>query len=117
MTNPNHTHLGAPLIVDESPRKRIPTLLHKHAGVTVGRYKLSADTFLIGRGDDVNLNLASNAVSRHHARITHLDGEFTLTDLNSTHGVILNSLRIHQADLRDGDVIQLADVILIYEEG
>lgn len=117
MTNPNHTHLGAPSLVNEAPRKRIPTLIHKHLGTTLGRYKLSIDSFMIGRGDDVNLNLTSNAVSRHHASISHRDGEFTLTDLNSTHGVILNGIRIHQADLRDGDVLQLADVILIYEEG
>jgi pSer/pThr/pTyr-binding forkhead associated (FHA) protein len=80
------------------------------------RFRLSADPIIIGRGTDVDLNLHSAAVSRHHATITSHDGEFTVTDLASTHGVLLNGLRVVSADLRDGDILQFADVILTFDE-
>lgn len=80
------------------------------------RFKLPAGRVVVGRGMDVDLNLPSAAVSRHHAAVTFHEGEFTVTDLSSTHGIILNGLRVVSADLRDGDILQFADIVLTFEE-
>ena len=37
-------------------------------------------------------------------------------DQNSANGVYLNGTKTHSAVLRDGDQLQLADVVLIYRE-
>ena len=36
--------------------------------------------------------------------------------MNSSHGVYVNGMRVNSAILRDGDVIQLGDVVLTYAE-
>lgn len=71
----------------------------------------------VGRGHGMDIKLVSQAVSRHHAVVSHHEGAFVITDVQSLHGVLLNGVRVHSAELREGDVLQLADVVLIYEEG
>ncbi len=93
-------------------------VLWRRTGTGSGtRYEITSEKVTIGRGDEMDLRLNSTAVSRLHAMLTRHDGEYTLIDVNSLHGVLLNGVRVHSADLRDGDVIQLADVVLVYEEG
>ena len=43
--------------------------------------------------------------------------EYACTDMESHNGVFLNGVKIHSATLREGDTIQIGDVILIYHEG
>lgn len=79
-------------------------------------HKLSEAHVVIGRGNDAALKLDSELVSRQHAVLTRKHDEYLLTDMNSSHGVYVNGLRVHSAILRDGDVIQLGDVLLTYAE-
>ncbi len=81
------------------------------------RFTLDGDTYVLGRGDKATLLLDSEEVSRAHARLTRLDGEYTVEDLGSRNGILLNGLRVHAAVLRDGDEVQLGDVVLTYREG
>lgn len=79
-------------------------------------FPLQLDNHLIGRAGDADIRLKSESVSRHHARVIRRQDEYVIEDLGSSHGVHLNELRVHSAILRDGDVLQLADVVLKYEE-
>jgi pSer/pThr/pTyr-binding forkhead associated (FHA) protein len=54
--------------------------------------------------------LEDRSVSRRHAVITCRDGEAVLLDDRSLNGVYVNSERVAQATLRDGDQIALGDV-------
>lgn len=81
------------------------------------RFVLDADTMVLGRGDKATLQLDSEEVSRAHAKLTRTDGEYTVEDLGSRNGILLNGLRVHSAVLRDGDEVQLGDVVLTYREG
>ena len=78
---------------------------------------LDADSLVLGRGDKATLLLDSEEVSRAHAKLTRNDGEYTVEDLGSRNGILLNGLRVHSAVLRDGDELQLGDVVLTYREG
>ena len=64
----------------------------------------------IGRADDCELVLAGyQRVSRQHARLKW-DGEtLSISDSNSTNGLLVNGTKVAAATLREGDQIQLGD--------
>jgi hypothetical protein len=70
----------------------------------------------IGRRSDNHLVIADPRVSRTHAQIRAIRGQYVLFDLNSTGGTMVNGRRIHQCALKPGDVISLSGVPLIYGE-
>ena len=48
---------------------------------------------LIGRGDDCDIKLVSDRVSRHHCEILYKDGHYELRDLGSTNGTYVDGMR------------------------
>jgi pSer/pThr/pTyr-binding forkhead associated (FHA) protein len=78
---------------------------------------LDDQEFIIGRSEKSTLSLESEEVSRQHARLTRIEGEYLIEDLESRNGIVLNGLKVHSAVLRDGDQLQLGDVVLNYREG
>lgn len=77
---------------------------------------LTTPVINIGRRSDNNIVLADPRVSRTHAQIRAIRGQYVVFDLNSTGGTIVNGRRIHQCVLKPGDVITLSGVPLIYGE-
>ena len=45
---------------------------------------------MIGRDTKCDVSVIDEAVSAHHARLTHHHGQWWLEDLNSTNGTFLN---------------------------
>jgi hypothetical protein len=70
----------------------------------------------IGRRPDNHLVLPDPRVSRSHAQIRAIRGQYVLFDLNSTGGTLVNGRRVQQCALKPGDVISLSGVPLIYGE-
>ena len=70
----------------------------------------------IGRKNDNHLIIDDPTISRNHAQIRNINGNFVIFDLNSTSGTFLNGVRIKQAMLRTGDVISIANYPLVYGE-
>lgn len=100
------------------PRPRRAHQLEQTAGPgSPSRHELSADMLVIGRGSAADLRIESDDVSRTHAQLQRVDDEYTVEDLDSRNGVFLNGLRVHAAVLRDGDQLQLGDVVFTYTEG
>ena len=65
---------------------------------------ISGDVWKIGRGEQNAIVLIHDMVSRNHAMIQQLDGEFYLIDMDSRNGSFLNGQRLTApAALRDGD--------------
>ncbi len=99
-------------------RPRRAHLLEQTSGPgSPARHELSADALIIGRGSTADLRLDSDDVSRTHAQLLRIDDEYTVEDLESRNGIFLNGLQVHSAILRDGDQVQLGDVIFTYTEG
>jgi pSer/pThr/pTyr-binding forkhead associated (FHA) protein len=71
----------------------------------------------IGRSAEAEIRIASPRASRQHAVLVRRGAEFLLRDNDSHNGVYLNGVKIHSALLRDGDVIQIGDVVLLFREG
>ena len=84
-------------------KARLCFLNGRNAGDEV---KITKDTFFIGRSQTNNLILEDRSVSRKHAVLNFLDGEFVLSDLNSYKGIELNGEKVKEVVLRDGDKIR-----------
>ena len=68
---------------------------------------------LIGRGGPCDLLLFDATASRTHARVEkRADGPFTLTDLESANGTLLNGEPVDNAVLFDGDEIEIGQARL-----
>jgi len=80
------------------------------------RHLLARDRVVIGRSEG-DIRIASAELSRSHMRIERSGTEYVCTDLDSSNGVYLNGVKIHSAVLREGDVLQLGDVILVFHAG
>lgn len=72
-------------------------------------------TFTIGRVAGNNLPLNNQKVSRHHADITWENDHYTIEDLESSNGTLLNDARLEPrqpAVLKVGDVIRIGPFAL-----
>ncbi len=67
---------------------------------------------VIGREAPSDIVVPVQAVSRVHAEIVYERGGFTLRDLNSTNGTLLDGHQIREARLESGQEIRVGDIIL-----
>jgi hypothetical protein len=89
-----------------SDREPLGRLLISRDGDVVGKLALR-DRLLIGRSEQNDLCLDSDYLSRHHALIVRAGAGFSITDLNSANGVLLNGEPVSMAPINDGDVIRI----------
>ncbi len=78
---------------------------------------LDKSIMTLGRRTDCDIVLESKVVSRRHAQLRWRFGRFIIYDLGSRAGTQVNEQPVTEFALRPGDVIQLADITLIYGEG
>jgi hypothetical protein len=69
---------------------------------------------LIGRSPESTVQLSDTGVSRRHAELTEVGGDWWLADLGSTNGTLVNGRPVTRTDLRDGDRIELGSTVLIF---
>jgi general secretion pathway protein A len=81
---------------------------------TIASLELPLGRAIIGRTTDNDLQIPSKFISRHHAQIITTPNRSILEDLNSTNGMFVNSRRVKQHELQDGDVVKLGEHHLIY---
>jgi len=75
------------------------------------RVPIGTTSVRIGRHEDNDIRLQNKTVHRQHAvlhRTPH--GGFTIQDLGGSNGVLVNNKRRQQAELTDGDLIELGEV-------
>jgi pSer/pThr/pTyr-binding forkhead associated (FHA) protein len=70
----------------------------------------------LGRGFAATLQLEDAGVSRRHAIVVLRRGGARILDDRSANGTWVNGRRVFEAELRDGDVIVLGRVVLVYRE-
>jgi diguanylate cyclase (GGDEF)-like protein len=87
------------------------------SGSEIGReIRLDAQEMTVGRSPVADTTIGDPSISRSHAKIRHIrdgnDEYFEITDLGSRNGTQLNGIRITTARLRNGDRVQMGDVML-----
>lgn len=71
---------------------------------------------LVGRSHDADLRLQDVTVSMEHAElVVAADGGVVVRDLASENGVRVDGVPVAEADLHDGNRLQLGDVQLVYK--
>ncbi len=92
-------------------RARLVMLTDPSPGLDV---ELTADLYVLGRSDDANFRINHPSISRAHTRLDHSDGEWTISDLDSINGILINGLKKDDYVLKSGDIVQLGVVQLRY---
>jgi hypothetical protein len=100
-------------MMPEQPQTRLRVI----QGSEIGReLTLEGDQMTLGRGQNVELYLEDSGASREHARIDQKNGQFTLTDLESSNGTYLNGVKITGPEaLSPGDLITIGDTVMEFQ--
>ena len=102
--------LGAASVAANMANARTPQPVQPAAElidvVTGDSHQVCAPTCVIGRERAAaDIALRDPNVSRRHAQITLAGTEWSIEDLNSTNGTLVNNRRITRCPLRNGDVL------------
>jgi pSer/pThr/pTyr-binding forkhead associated (FHA) protein len=74
------------------------------------RHEVNKDRFIIGRGkQSSDLTIKDPNVSRQHAMVECLNGQFFMVDMGSTNGVEYNGQRLQRKPIVNGDVFSICD--------
>ena len=80
------------------------------------RVEIGAEPLTIGRDAQQTLVFADADLSRHHARVSLLNGEAVAEDLGSTNGTFVDGKRVTSPlTLREGSVLRAGSQLLKYE--
>lgn len=80
-------------------------------------YTITSERTLIGREQAPGgIVLRDPNVSRRHAELTYDGREWHIHDLNSTNGTLVNDIDVEECSLRDGDVLTIGLLNLVFRE-
>ncbi len=80
-------------------------------------FRLRKEVVTLGRLPECDVVIPDPGASRHHARIAHREGGYTLTDLGSTNGTLVNEETVQERLLEDGDRITIGTTVLEFRRG
>ncbi len=66
-----------------------------------------ASPFYIGRGEDCQVRIQHDYVSRRHAEVAALDGQWIVRDLGSSNGIFVDGVRVPEASVGEALTIRL----------
>lgn len=81
---------------------------YSNHGDSLQRISLRKFPFRLGRTAPSDFLVACVQISRTHAEIYEKEGTFRLRDLGSTNGTFVNGRRVRDAEVRHGDIVNLA---------
>jgi pSer/pThr/pTyr-binding forkhead associated (FHA) protein len=71
---------------------------------------------IIGRDRSCDVQITDPTVSARHAEIVARPGSATITNLLATNGTRVNGQAIQSSDLKDGDLVRIGRVHLVYKD-
>ncbi len=87
-------------------------------GKDVGRhFPLQNDCTGLGRDEGNELRLNDTEVSRNHAAIIRMGTGYQIKDLGSSNGTFVNSNKVSQQPLLNGDRLQVGRTLMIFTTG
>ena len=98
------------------PAKRYPTLKIFLNGRVVGERVIDKERILLGRKAGVDIRIKGESISKVHAQIVNVDGEFILQDLNSTNGTRVGDDFIQWHYLRENDQIHIGGFVFEFHQ-
>ena len=109
-----NTRMGIPPVVAPDGGKRDRAYLVVLAGASVGEmYKIEIEKTVIGRGQNAQIRLLDDGISREHAQLVIQGERVVLEDLGSTNGTYCNGLKVDRKELVDGDKILVGSTTIL----
>jgi two-component system cell cycle response regulator len=107
------------------PRRLVPRgtqdacLVHIYpSGPDMGRrYPLADRSITVGRGENCDVRIVDQSVSRTHARIEAVIDGYELADAQSTNGTFVNDHAVAAHRLKDGDYVRVGNCIYRFLAG
>lgn len=78
--------------------------------------ELAGNKLTIGRTDENDIIVPSDAVSRTHAMLMQSDGAWFIRDNNSKNGIKVNGAPVTESWLSDGDIVQVGSFVFRFRE-
>ena len=92
---------------------RLICLTGKNKGVS---YYLIGQRTLMGRGNDVDIQIADENASIQHIELVLVNNEIVITDLKSQNGLFVNDTKTIQTQLQDGDTIVIGRTVYKFND-
>jgi general secretion pathway protein A len=108
---------AAATVTHLEPRKQdeeFAKLLVSHRGTHLTSVTLRPGRMSIGRAVDNEVRLDASWISRHHCRVTTVDGVSTIEDTNSVNGIQVNGHAVKRHVLKNADQVRLGENTLTY---
>lgn len=86
-------------------------LLVLHGPLLGKTFTIEQSNLTIGRSSHCEIQIEDDNVSRKHAELTFRDGVAWIKDLQSTNGTYVNSKRVSEVPLNDGDLVLIGRVL------
>lgn len=83
-------------------------------GQDSGSYQIASPRLTVGRDNSSDWVIPHPTVSRKHFELTFKDHVYSIKDLNSSNGLMVNGQKVSSCELRHGDLIQAGDLILTF---
>lgn len=94
----------------------LASLLIRSGTLKGRRLQVRATQVTIGRADSCDVVLPESSVSTLHARLQRREGVWTISDLGSTNGTLVDGERVHdEVPLSPGASIKLGEVMALFE--
>jgi len=78
------------------------------------RFELEEPVLRIGRDSSNDIQIHDTEVSRRHAEIRQTNGDFAVSDLDSSNGTFVNGQRVSRHQLGSGDQIQVGGTLMLF---
>jgi hypothetical protein len=92
-----------------------PALVVRSGGGRAGEsFRPTGERTRIGRSPECEIFLDDVTVSRNHAILVERDGQYTVEDQGSLNGTFVNRRRIDNAQLENGDEVQIGKYRLTF---
>ena len=90
-------------------------LVSYRGGKTDLAFNVEGSRVTVGREDDNEIQLPHAKVSKHHAALLPAEGGWSIEDLGSTNGVLVNGRQVQHAALKHGDRVSIGPYELFFE--
>ena len=85
-------------------------------GPDAGRkYEVEGGRLIIGRGDECDIRLNQGSISRHHAVLDYIDGDWYVEDLGSQNGVFVDGEKIERVKVAASTNIQFGTIMTAFD--
>jgi pSer/pThr/pTyr-binding forkhead associated (FHA) protein len=84
-------------------------------GSATDRWEVTEQPITFGRGDDADVQIKDERMSRQHFVVLPRDSKFFARDLGSTNGTYVNNNKINEVELQANDRIRAGQTVVVFE--